>query len=213
LAQFQAIISFKADLSEKDQIMEKQRCAWAGNDPLYVQYHDEEWGVPAHDDRHLFEMLCLEGAQAGLSWITILRKREHYRVAFDQFDANRVARYDEGKVAELLQNANIVRNRLKVLAFIQNAQAFLKVREEFGSFDTYLWPFVGNAPIVNHWQTLREIPAQTAEAQALSKDLKKRGFTFVGPTICYAFMQAVGMVNDHIVDCFRHPDTADKVTR
>ena len=185
--------------------MEKQRCAWAGNDPLYVQYHDEEWGVPAHDDRHLFEMLCLEGAQAGLSWITILRKREHYRVAFDQFDANRIARYDEEKVAELLENANIVRNRLKVRAFIQNAQAFLKVREEFGSFDAYVWSFVGNAPIVNHWQTLREIPAQTAEAQALSKDLKKRGFTFVGPTICYAFMQAVGMVNDHIVACFRHP--------
>lgn len=189
--------------------MEKQRCAWAGNDPLYLQYHDEEWGVPAHDDRHLFEMLCLEGAQAGLSWITILRKRENYRAAFDHFDAHKIIQYDEAKIAALLQDAGIVRNRLKVNAFIQNARAFLEVQGEFGSFDAYLWRFVGGAPLVNHWLSLKEIPAQTPEAQAMSKDLKKRGFTFVGPTICYAFMQATGMVNDHTVDCFRHPQNQE----
>jgi DNA-3-methyladenine glycosylase I len=181
------------------------RCAWAGSDPLYQQYHDEEWGVPLHDDQRLFEMLCLEGAQAGLSWITVLRKREHYRTAFDHFDAQRIARYDEAKVAELLQNPNIIRNRLKVRGFIQNAQAFLKVQTEWGSFDAYLWRFVGGAPKVSHWRSLQELPAQTSEARAMSKDLKKHGFTFVGPTICYAFMQATGMVNDHTVDCFRYP--------
>ncbi|HRW48669.1 MAG: DNA-3-methyladenine glycosylase I [Caldilinea sp.] len=178
------------------------RCEWAGTDPLYVQYHDEEWGIPAHDDRHLFEMLCLEGAQAGLAWITILRKRENYRRAFDNFDAALIAAYGDEKIAALLDDPGIVRNRLKVNAFVRNARAFLAVQEEFGSFDAYIWQFVGGAPIVNAWRSLREIPAQTAEAQAMSKDLKRRGFTFVGPTICYAYMQACGMVNDHVVDCF-----------
>ena len=178
------------------------RCEWAGTDPLYVQYHDEEWGLPAHDDRHLFEMLCLEGAQAGLAWITILRKRENYRRAFDNFDVVTIAAYGDEKIAALLTDPGIVRNRLKVNAFVRNARSFLAVQEEFGTFDAYIWRFVGGAPIVNEWQDLREIPAQTAEAQAMSKDLKRRGFTFVGPTICYAFMQACGMVNDHVVDCF-----------
>ena len=184
--------------------MELTRCAWAGDDPLYRRYHDEEWGVPVHDDRRLFEMLCLEGAQAGLSWITILRKRENYRTAFDQFDPALVAAYDEARQAELLQNPGIVRNRLKVRAFVRNARAFLAVQAEFGSFDVYIWQFVGGTPMVNRWRSLAELPAQTAEAQAMSNDLKKRGFTFVGPTICYAFMQACGLVNDHTVDCFRH---------
>lgn len=182
------------------------RCEWAGGDPLYVTYHDDEWGVPVHDDRRLFEMLCLEGAQAGLAWITILRKRENYRMAFDNFDPVKVAGYDEAKVAALLTDPGIVRNRLKVNAFIRNARAFLAVQAEFGSFDAYIWQFVNGAPIVNHWRSLRELPAQTPQAQAVSKDLKRRGFTFVGPTICYAFMQACGLVNDHIIDCFRHPD-------
>lgn len=179
------------------------RCAWCGDDPLYVKYHDEEWGVPAHDDRHLFEMICLEGAQAGLSWITVLRKRENYRAAFDHFDAEKIARYGDDKIAELLNNPGIVRNRLKVNAFIKNARSFLAIQKEFGSFDKYIWQFVGGKPIVNHFRALGEIPPQTAEAEAMSTDLKKRGFTFVGPTICYAFMQACGMVNDHVVDCFR----------
>lgn len=186
--------------------MEKIRCAWSGTDPLYQQYHDEEWGVPVHDDRHLFEMINLEGAQAGLSWITILRKRENYRVAFDNFDAAKIARYDEAKLAALLANPGIVRNRLKVAAVVKNARAFLAIQQEFGTFDGYIWRFVGGQPLINHRQSLRDIPAQTAEAEAMSKDLKKRGFTFVGPTICYAFMQAVGMVNDHTIDCFCHPD-------
>lgn len=180
------------------------RCAWAGNDPLYMEYHDKTWGVPVHDDQQLFEMLCLEGAQAGLSWITILRKRQHYRAAFDNFDASKIAGYDQAKSAELLQNPGIVRNRLKVHAFIQNAQAFLKTQAEFGTFDAYIWRFVNGQPVVNHWRAHHEIPALTPTAEAMSKDLKKRGFTFVGPTICYAFMQACGMVNDHLVDCFRH---------
>jgi DNA-3-methyladenine glycosylase I len=184
---------------------EPVRCAWAGDDPLYVRYHDEEWGVPVHDDRQLFEMLNLEGAQAGLSWITILRKRENYRAAFDDFDAEKIAAYDEDTVAELLANPGIVRNRLKVRGVIKNAQVFLEIRDEYGSFDRYIWQFVGGEPIVNQWRTLDEIPASTAESEAMSKALKKRGFTFVGPTICYAFMQAVGIVNDHSVDCFRHP--------
>ena len=187
---------------------ELTRCAWAGDDPLYRRYHDEEWGVPVHDDRRHFEMLCLEGAQAGLSWITILRKRENYRAAFDGFDPVKVAGYDDDKVAELLANPGIVRNRLKVRAFIQNAQAFLRVQAEFGSFDAYIWGFVGGAPVVNHFQSMAELPAQTPVAEAMSKDLKKRGFTFVGPTICYAYMQACGMVNDHVVGCFRRSDLA-----
>lgn len=188
--------------------MDVQRCAWAGSDPLYRAYHDEEWGTPLHDDRRHFEMLCLEGAQAGLSWITILRKRANYRAAFDGFDPVLVASYGEEKIAELLANPGIVRNRLKVRAFVRNAQAFQHTQAAFGTFDDYIWRFVGGAPIVNHWQELRQIPAQTAEAQAMSKDLSKRGFTFVGPTICYAYMQACGLVNDHVVDCFRHPDNA-----
>ncbi|MBZ0293526.1 MAG: DNA-3-methyladenine glycosylase I [Anaerolineae bacterium] len=180
------------------------RCAWAGDDPLYVRYHDEEWGVPLHDDQVLFEFLILEGAQAGLSWITILRKRDSYRAAFDQFDPQKVAQYDEAKIASLLADPGIVRNRMKIRAAVQNAQAFLKVQAEFGSFDTYIWGFVDGTPVVNHWQALHDIPAQTPQSEAMSKDLKKRGFNFVGPTICYAFMQACGMVNDHTVDCFRH---------
>lgn len=186
--------------------MTKTRCGWAGDDPLYIQYHDEEWGVPAHDDRHLFEMICLEGAQAGLSWITILRKREHYRAAFDQFDATKIVRYDEAKIAELLQNPGIVRNKLKVNGVVKNARAYLAVQEECGSFDAYIWRFVGGEPRLNHRQSMAEVPALTPEAEMMSKDLKKRGFTFVGPTICYAFMQACGMVNDHIVSCFCYPN-------
>ena len=184
----------------------KTRCGWAGNDPLYVAYHDEEWGVPVHDDRALFEFLILEGAQAGLSWSTILKKRENYRRAFDRFDPRKVARYDEGKAAELLSNPGIVRNRLKVAAAVQNAQAFLAVQKEFGGFDVYVWQFVGGQPKRNAWKTLKEIPAKTAESDAMSKDLKKRGFSFVGSTICYAFMQAVGLVNDHVVGCFRYKE-------
>lgn len=181
------------------------RCEWApASDPLYIEYHDKEWGVPVHDDRHLFEMLILEGAQAGLSWATILKKRENYRAAFDDFDAMKIVRYGEKKVTELLSNEGIVRNRLKIAAAIQNAKAFLEVQNEFGSFDAYIWQFVGGKPIINAWKTLNELPAKTTESDAMSKDLKKRGFKFVGSTICYAFMQAVGMVNDHIVDCFRY---------
>lgn len=182
------------------------RCQWVGTDPLYLAYHDEEWGVPAHADRHLFEMLILEGAQAGLSWSTILRKRDHYRQAFDHFEADKIAGYDERKVEELLANPGIVRNRRKVEAAILNARAFLAVQQEFGSFDAYIWQFVGGRPRQNAWRTLAEIPAQTAESEAMSKDLLKRGFKFVGPTICYAFMQATGLVNDHIVDCFRYTE-------
>jgi DNA-3-methyladenine glycosylase I len=180
------------------------RCEWAGSEPLYVAYHDEEWGAPVHDERHLFEMLILEGAQAGLSWSTILNKREHYRQAFDNFEPDKVAEYDEAKVAELLANPGIVRNRRKVEAAIQNAHAFLRVQQEFGSFDAYLWQFVDGRPKQNAWRSLAEIPAQTLESQALSKDLRQRGFSFVGPTICYAFMQAAGLVNDHVVGCFRY---------
>jgi len=180
------------------------RCAWAGDDPLYVKYHDEEWGVPLYaPDSALFERLCLEGAQAGLSWITVLRRREHYRAAFDGFDPAKVAAYDESKVAALMANAGIIRNRAKILSTIKNAQAFLRVQAEFGTFSSYLWGFVGGKPLINHWHSLREIPAETDISRAMSKDLKKRGFSFVGPTICYAMMQAIGMVNDHTSDCFR----------
>ena len=180
------------------------RCGWVPNDARYIAYHDEEWGVPLHDDRQLFELLILEGAQAGLSWSTILNKREGYRAAFDGFDPAKVAAYDDAKVAELLANPGIVRNRLKIAAAISNAQAFLAVQEEFGSFDNYLWDFVGGAPIVNAWTHYGEVPAETPESQALSKGLRKRGFRFVGPTIMYAFMQSTGMVNDHEVGCFRY---------
>ena len=180
------------------------RCAWGEGDALYKAYHDEEWGVPCHDDRKLFEMLILEGAQAGLNWSTILHKRENYRAAFDHFDPEKVARYDDAKLAALLQNPGIVRNRLKVAAAVTNARAFLAVRAEFGTFDAYIWQFVGGKPIQNARKALSEIPAETDEARAMSKALKKRGFKFVGPTICYAFMQACGLVNDHVVGCFRY---------
>jgi DNA-3-methyladenine glycosylase I len=186
--------------------MNQLRCPWPGSDPLYLAYHDEEWGTPAHDDRHLFEMLILEGAQAGLSWITILRKRARYREVFDGFDAQLVAKYGERKVQSLLKDAGIVRNRLKIAAAVGNARAFLAVRQEFGSFDRYLWQFVGGQPRHNAWTQMRQVPARTPESDALSKDLRKRGFRFVGSTICYAFMQAVGMVNDHLVGCYRHAE-------
>jgi len=181
------------------------RCQWAGSDPLYVAYHDQEWGMPVlRDDRTLFEFLILEGAQAGLSWSTILKKRDSYRAAFDNFDPALVAAYDDARIAELLANPGIVRNRLKVNAAIRNANAFLAVQAEFGSFDAYIWQFVGGQPKQNAWRTLAEVPAKTLEAEAMSKDLQHHSFTFVGPTICYAFMQAVGMVNDHTMDCFRY---------
>lgn len=183
-----------------------ERCQWAGDDPLMIGYHDEEWGVPVHDDRKLFEMLILEGAQAGLSWSTILNKREGYRQAFDNFQTEKVAAYGEEKISALLDNPGIVRNRLKVRSAVQNAQAFLRVQEEFGSFDAYVWGFVEGKPLQNNWQSLAEIPAETAESRAMSKDLKKRGFNFVGPTILYAFMQSVGMVNDHVISCFRYEE-------
>lgn len=179
------------------------RCHWATNE-WNIPYHDEEWGVPLHDDRALFELLILEGAQAGLSWDTVLKKRARYREVFDGFDVEKVARYDKKKVRELLKDAGIIRNKLKIAATIENAKAFLKVRQEFGSFDAYLWRFTGGAPKVNAWRTHKSLPAKTAESDAMSKDLQKCGFRFVGSTICYAFMQATGMVNDHLVGCFRH---------
>ena len=181
------------------------RCSWATNE-LNIPYHDEEWGVPVHDERKWFEFLVLEGAQAGLSWDTILRKRARYREVFDGFDVEKVARYDKKKVRELLRDAGIVRNRLKIEAAISNARAFLKVREEFGTFDAYVWQFVSGKPKQNAWKTHKRLPAKTAESDALSKDLRKRGFRFVGSTICYALMQATGLVNDHLVSCFRHTE-------
>jgi DNA-3-methyladenine glycosylase I len=184
--------------------MVKKRCNWGTNDPLYIAYHDEEWGVPLHDDRRLFEFLVLEGTQAGLSWLVILKKRENYRAALDGFDPQKIAEYDPNKIEELLKNAGIVRNRLKLEAAITNARAVLAVQREFGSFDTYIWQFVKGKPIRNEWKSVAEMPARTDESDAMSKDLRKRKFKFVGPTICYAFMQAVGMVNDHTVDCFRY---------
>jgi len=182
---------------------QKNVCAWARTHDLQRTYHDEEWGVPLHDDRKLFEFLVLEGAQAGLSWLTILKKRDHYRRAFDGFDAAKIARYGDRKLAALLADEGIVRNRLKIAAAVQNARAFLAVREEHGSFDRYLWQFVDSRPIVNRWKSKSEVPARTRESDAMSEDLLARGFKFVGPTICYAFMQATGMVNDHTVDCWR----------
>ena len=182
------------------------RCQWAGGGPLMLAYHDTEWGVPVHDDRTLFEFLTLEGAQAGLSWETILKKRENYRRAFDNFDAARIARYSERDVERLLADAGIVRNRLKVAATVNNAQRFLEAREEFGSFDEYIWRFVGGRPIKNSFRAVSEMPAKTEESEAMSKELRRRGFKFVGPTICYAFMQAVGMVNDHTIGCFRYAE-------
>lgn len=179
------------------------RCAWVSDDPLYVAYHDREWGVPVHDDRTLFEFLILEGAQAGLSWITILKKRENYRRALDGFDVHTIANYDAAKVRALLADPGIVRNRLKIAATIQNAKSFLDVQKEYGSFDAYIWKFIGGKPLLSDWQTIADAPAKTPQSDLMSKDLAKRGFKFVGSTICYAFMQAVGMVNDHSADCFR----------
>ena len=185
-----------------------KRCGWAGDDPRYVRYHDQEWGVPVHDDRILFEFLILEGAQAGLSWSTILNKRDHYREAFDRFDPQAVAAYDTAKIESLLQDPGIVRNRRKVEATITNARAFLTVKQEFGTFNRYIWSFVGGLPIQNARVSIEEIPSESLESVAMSKALKKRGFKFVGATICYAFMQAVGMVNDHTIDCFRYRELA-----
>ena len=181
-----------------------KRCEWANKSDLERAYHDTQWGVPVHDDKTLFEFLILEGAQAGLSWSTILKKKDGYRKAFDNFDAKKISAYSENKIAELLNNPEIIRNRLKINSAIKNAKAFLAVQKKFGSFDSYIWQFVDRKPIRNAWKKLAEIPAKTPESEAMSKDMKKKGFSFVGPTICYAFMQAVGMVNDHIIDCFRY---------
>ena len=185
----------------------RPRCAWAGNDPIYIRYHDREWGRPVHDDRRLFEFLVLEGAQAGLSWITILRKRDAYRAAFDSFSPERVASYDRRRIERLLRNPGIVRNRLKIESAVTNARAFIAVQEEFGRFDRYLWNFVDGRPKINHWRSPRQVPAHTPESDDLSRDLRRRGFRFVGSTICYAYMQAVGLVNDHTVNCFRYRDS------
>jgi len=186
-----------------------QRCPWAGTDPLYIRYHDMEWGVPVHDDGKLFEFLILEGAQAGLSWLTILKKRPEYRRAFDNFDPSKVARYSTKKTNILLSNPGIVRNRLKVNAAVTNARAYLQVQDEFGSFDHFIWQFVDGQPITNQWLRLEDIPAETETSNAMSRELKRRGFKFVGPTICYAFMQAVGMVNDHLTTCYRYREIRD----
>ncbi len=188
----------------------KTRCPWCLGSGAYIAYHDLEWGVPEHDERMLFELLILEGAQAGLSWSTILNKRDNYRQAFDQFDARKVARYSDKKVARLLVDAGIVRNRLKIAATIQNAQAFLAVQKEFGSFDRYIWGFVRGKPKQQRRRSMKNVPASTAESDAMSQDLKRRGFNFVGSTICYAYMQATGMVNDHLVECFRHAQLQDR---
>lgn len=188
-------------------MVELTRCEWVPLvDPLYIRYHDEEWGVPVHDDLKLFELLILEGAQAGLSWNTILKKRENYRKAYEGFDPRKIAKYDEDKVKSLMSNQGIIRNELKIRSVIKNAIAFMNVQQEFGNFDSYIWKFVGNKPKINGWRSIKEIPARTPESDAMSKDLKKRGFKFVGSTICYAFMQATGMVNDHVVHCFRYPE-------
>jgi DNA-3-methyladenine glycosylase I len=185
---------------------DKKRCAWVSSDPAYIDYHDEEWGVPVYDDRLLFEFLILEGAQAGLSWITILKRREHYRHAFDDFNAKKIACYDQKKMASLLQNTGIIRNRLKIEATIINAQAYLRIKKEFNHFSDYLWQFVAGLPKQNHWRSRSCVPVTTKQSDCMAKDLKKRGFKFVGSTICYALMQAVGMVNDHTVNCFRHQE-------
>ncbi len=181
-----------------------KRCEWCGDEPIYLDYHDKEWGVPVHDDRQHFEMIILDGAQAGLSWITILKRRETYREAFDNFDVEKVARYSDKKIELLLKDPGIIRNRLKVNSAVTNAKSFLKIQEEFGSFDKYIWQFTGNDTLHNSWKAMNEIPAKTTESDAMSKDLKKRGFSFVGSTICYAYMQAAGMVNDHVTNCFRY---------
>jgi len=192
--------------------MEK-RCEWCGEDALYIDYHDNDWGVPVHDDRLHFEMIILDGAQAGLSWITILKRRESYREAFDNFDAEKVARYSDKKIEKLLKNPGIIRNRLKVNSAVANAKAFLSVQEECGSFDEYIWQFTGHRTIQNKWKSMSGLPAKTPESDAMSKDLKKRGFSFVGSTICYAYMQAAGMVNDHVADCFRYKEVKKLSTK
>jgi DNA-3-methyladenine glycosylase I len=189
-------------------VSEPKRCGWAGPDPIYIDYHDREWGVPVYDDRLLFEFLILEGAQAGLSWITILKKRDNYRRAFSNFEPEKVARFTPVKIERLLQNPGIIRNRLKLESAIKNARALLDVRQEYDSFSDFIWQFVDGSPIQNHWRNDRNVPASTRQSEAMSRELKKRGFNFVGPTICYAFMQAVGMVNDHVTGCFRHQQIA-----
>jgi DNA-3-methyladenine glycosylase I len=181
-----------------------KRCEWCEGDEIYTKYHDKEWGIPLHSDRKLFEFLILEGAQAGLSWITVLKKRNTYRQVFDQFDFNKVAKYKEAKIQSLLKNPGIIRNQLKIRAAVKNAQAYIRIREEFGTFNKYIWQFTDGKIIHNSWKSLKDIPAQTEISNMMSKDLKKRGFTFVGPTICYAYMQAIGMVNDHVVGCYRY---------
>lgn len=183
---------------------EKKRCPWSISDPLYIKYHDEEWGVPIHDDKKIFEFLVLEGAQAGLSWLTVLKKRENYRLAFDKFDYNKIAKYDSNKIDMLLHDPGIIRNKLKVNSVVNNARAFIEVQKEFGSFDSYIWQFVNNRPIKNKWDNIKQMPTHTDESDMMSKDLLKRGFKFVGTTICYSHMQATGMVNDHITSCFRY---------
>ena len=188
-----------------------KRCEWTSVDPLMISYHDKEWGTPVHDDIKWFEHIILDGAQAGLSWKTILHRREGYRRAFDGFDPAKVAQYDEKKYSELLNDDRIIRNKLKIRSAINNARAFLRIQEEFGSFDNYIWGFTGGRPVVNHWKSLGELPASTPLSDTISKDLRRRGFTFVGTTICYAFMQAAGIVNDHLADCFRHPDNQGAV--
>ena len=188
------------------KMSEKKRCAWVNDDPLYITYHDEEWGVPSYDDEHLFEMLILEGAQAGLNWLTVLKKRENYRQAYAGFAAETMARFGAQKISRLLQDPGIIRNRLKVNAAVTNARAYLKVLGEYPSFSDYIWQFVEGEPVLNHWRTIKQVPVTTPVAETMSRDLKQRGFKFVGPTICYAYMQAVGMVNDHTQDCFRYHD-------
>lgn len=187
----------------------RQRCSWCGTDPVYVKYHDKEWGVPVFQERRLFEMLILEGAQAGLSWITVLRKRPHYRKVFDCFNPQRIVQYRKAKINQLLKDPGIIRNRLKVEGTVRNARAWLELKEKEGRPSDFLWQFVDGEPIINHWRSLKQVPASTAASDAMSKALKKRGFTFVGSTICYAFMQAVGMVNDHTTDCYRHSELCD----
>lgn len=183
--------------------LDKKRCGWVNHDPLYQEYHDKEWGVPIYDDRLLFEFLILEGMQAGLTWLTILKRRENYRKAFDNFNAKKIIKYDQSRIDKLLKNEGIIRNKLKIHAVIKNAECYLNIQKEFNSFAEYIWGFVDGKPIINHWKTTKQTPATTSISDALSKDLKKRGFKFVGSTICYAFMQAVGMVNDHALDCFK----------
>jgi DNA-3-methyladenine glycosylase I len=187
-----------------------KRCGWSSDKDLYIQYHDTEWGVPVYDDRLLFEMLCLEGAQAGLSWWTILQKREHYKKVFDHFEAEKIIHYTEEKLASLMEDKGIVRNKRKIQSVVTNADAFLQIQKEYGSFSSYIWNFVGGDPIINHWETLQDVPASTEISDKMSKQLKKDGFKFIGTTICYSFMQAVGMVNDHILECFCHP--VNKIT-